>query len=124
MFIFDRNCRKRIMSSTLEIHNGRRSRYFDSKSFVLRMMNFVTSPPNSFSFFSLASLMASLASASLPRMIAFSKFFLNSFFEPRKFGLAKLRSEKYSERSFYNATVREKRRVNFRNELGWAFRLG
>ena len=59
-----------------------------------------TKPPSSFSFFSLAALIASLASASRPRMIAFSKFFLKSFFDPRKFGFAKLRSEKYSERSF------------------------
>lgn len=76
-------------------------RYLDSKSLVLRMMNFMTSPPSSFNFFSLAALTSSLAIASRPRMIAFSKFLRKSPFEPRKFGLAKLRREKYSERSFW-----------------------
>ena len=64
-------------------------------------MNFITRPPSSLSFFSLVSFTASLAIESRPRMIAFSKFFLKSFLEPRKLGLAKLRREKYSERSFW-----------------------
>lgn len=79
---------------------GLNIRYLHSKSLVRRMINFVTSEPSSFSFFSLAALVSSLARESRPRMIAFSKFFLKSFFEPKKSGLAKLRSEKYSERSF------------------------
>lgn len=74
--------------------------YLDSKSFVRRMMNFVTRPPSSLSFFSHSALTASLASASRPLMIAFSKFFRKSFFDPRKLGLAKLSSEKYSDKSF------------------------
>lgn len=39
-------------------------------------------------------------------MIRFSKFFLKSFFVPRKLGFAKFRREKYSERSFYCKDVR------------------
>jgi hypothetical protein len=58
-------------------------RYFESRSFVRLMMNFITSPPSSFSLVSHAALTASLASESRPRMMAFSKFFLKSFFEPR-----------------------------------------
>lgn len=76
------------------------ARYLESKSLVLRMMNFVTSPPSSFSFRSLSALKWSLADASLPRMMWFSKFLRKSFFDPKKLGFAKLRSEKYSERSF------------------------
>lgn len=76
------------------------SRYFESKSFVLRIMNLVTSPPSSFNFFSHSSLTLSVASASRPRIIAFSKFFLKSPLDPRKLGFAKLSKEKYSERSF------------------------
>lgn len=64
------------------------------------MINLETRPPSSLSFFSLTALIASLASASRPRIIAFSKFFLKSFLEPRKFGLAKFSREKYSDRSF------------------------
>lgn len=78
----------------------RHIRYFDSRSFVRRMMNLATRAPSSFSFFSHSPFAASVASASRPRMIAFSKFLRKSFFDPRKFGLAKLRREKYSERSF------------------------
>lgn len=78
----------------------RNQRYFESRSLVLRMMNLVTRLPSSFSFFSLSALMRSLASASRPRIIWFSKFLRKSFLVPRKFGLAKLRREKYSERSF------------------------
>jgi hypothetical protein len=33
-------------------------------------------------------------------MMAFSKFLRKSPFEPKKFGFAKLRSEKYSDKSF------------------------
>ena len=65
-----------------------------------RMMNFETMAPNSFSFFSHSALTLSVASASRPRMIAFSKFLRKSFFEPRKLGFAKLSREKYSDRSF------------------------
>ena len=65
-----------------------------------RMMNFVTIPPSSLSFFSHSALTASVASASRPRMMAFSKFLRKSFLEPRKLGFAKFKSEKYSERSF------------------------
>lgn len=68
-------------------------------------MNLETSAPSSLSFFSLSALIASLASASRPRMIAFSKFFLKSFLDPRKFGLAKLSKEKYSDKSFWVTTV-------------------
>lgn len=79
--------------------------YFESKSFVLRIMNLVTRPPSSLSFFSLSAFTASEASASRPRMIAFSKFLRKSFFDPRKLGLAKFSREKYSERSFYGAFI-------------------
>jgi hypothetical protein len=65
------------------------------------MINLETISPSSFSFFSLVAFTSSVASASRPRMIAFSKFFRKSFFDPRKFGFAKLSNEKYSERSFY-----------------------
>lgn len=78
------------------------SRYFESRSLVRRIMNFMTSDPNSLSFFSLWALFSSLARASRPRMIACSKFLRKSFFEPKKLGLAKFRREKYSERSFYD----------------------
>lgn len=64
------------------------------------MMNFCTRPPSSLSFFSLSALAASVASASRPRMMAFSKFFRKSFLDPKKLGLAKLSKEKYSDRSF------------------------
>ena len=64
------------------------------------MMNLVTRLPSSFNFFSDSDLTASLASESRPRMMTFSKFFLNSFLVPKKFGFAKLSKEKYSERSF------------------------
>jgi len=57
--------------------------YFDSKSLVLRMINFITSEPSSFNFFSLSAFVASLAKASRPRMIAFSKFFRKSFLDPK-----------------------------------------
>ena len=80
---------------------GVNSQYFESKSFVRRMMNLETSPPSSFNLFSLSALAASVASASRPRIIAFSKFLRKSFLDPRKFGLAKLSREKYSDRSFY-----------------------
>ena len=76
------------------------SQYFESKSFVLRIMNLVTSPPSSFNFFSDSALTLSVASASRPRIIAFSKFFLKSPLVPRKLGFAKFSREKYSERSF------------------------
>lgn len=66
------------------------------------MMNGVTKLPSSFSFFSHEALTSSVASASRPRMMACSKFFRKSPFEPRKFGLAKLSSEKYSDKSFYD----------------------
>ncbi len=69
------------------------------------MMNLVTRPPSSLSFFSLSAFTASEASASRPRMIAFSKFFRKSFFDPRKLGFAKFSREKYSERSFYGAFI-------------------
>lgn len=75
-------------------------RYLDSKSFVRRIMNLDTRPPSSLSRFSLSSLALSVASASRPRIIAFSKFFRKSFLLPRKLGLAKLRREKYSDKSF------------------------
>lgn len=57
--------------------------YFDSRSLVLRMINFITSEPSSFNFFSLSAFVASLAKASRPRMIAFSKFFRKSFLDPK-----------------------------------------
>lgn len=79
--------------------------YLDKRSLVLLMMNLVTRPPSSLSFFSLSALTSLLASESLPRIMRFSKFFRKSFFVPRKFGLAKFRREKYSERSFYFYTV-------------------
>jgi hypothetical protein len=47
----------------------RYAQYFDKRSFVLRIMNFMTSPPNSLSFFSLSALNTSLALASRPRTI-------------------------------------------------------
>ena len=80
------------------------SRYLESKSLVLLMMNFVTSPPSSFNFFSLSALTVSFADASRPRIIEFSKFFRKSFFVPKKFGFAKLSKEKYSERSFWRCS--------------------
>ena len=64
-------------------------------------MNLETNSPSSFSFFSHVAFTWSVASASRPRMIAFSKFFRKSFFDPKKLGFAKLSKEKYSERSFF-----------------------
>ena len=55
-------------------------------------------------------------------MIAFSKFFLKSFLEPRKLGFAKLRREKYSERSFYGMASQVNLRrtaVNACQDLTW-----
>lgn len=89
-----------FVSTSFKLFQALGSRYFDNKSFVRRMMNFITSPPSSLSFASLAALTASLAVESRPRMIACSKFFLKSFLLPRKLGFAKLRREKYSDRSF------------------------
>jgi hypothetical protein len=65
------------------------------------MMNLETISPSSFNFFSLAAFTSSVASASRPRIMAFSKFFRKSFFEPKKLGLAKLSREKYSDKSFW-----------------------
>ncbi len=76
-------------------------RYLERRSFVRRMMNLETNSPSSFSFFSLVAFTPSVASASRPRIMAFSKFFRKSFFEPKKLGLAKLSKEKYSDRSFW-----------------------
>ena len=76
------------------------TQYFDSRSLVRRMMNFVTSPPSSLSFLSDWACTSADELASRPRIMAFSKFFLKSSRVPRKLGLAKLRSEKYSDRSF------------------------
>jgi hypothetical protein len=64
------------------------------------MMNLETISPSSFNFFSLVAFTSSVASASRPRIMAFSKFFLKSFLEPKKLGFAKFSREKYSERSF------------------------
>ena len=80
---------------------NRHIQYFDSRSLVRRMMNLETMPPSSFNFFSHSAFTASVASASRPRMIAFSKFLRKSFLVPKKLGFAKLSSEKYSDRSFY-----------------------
>lgn len=77
------------------------SQYLDNKSFVRRMMNLLTSPPSSFNLASLSAFSLSVASASRPRRIFSSKFFLKSPREPRYSGLAKLRRAKYSERSFW-----------------------
>ena len=79
----------------------RSSQYLDKRSLVLLMMNLVTNPPSSFSFFSHSAFVASLASESRPRIIVFSKFLRKSSLDPRKFGFAKSRREKYSDRSFY-----------------------
>jgi hypothetical protein len=76
------------------------ARYLERRSFVRRMMNLETISPSSFNFFSLTAFTSSVASASRPRIMRFSKFFRKSFFEPKKLGLAKLSSEKYSDRSF------------------------
>ena len=86
----------------------RYARYLDRRSLVLRMINLVTSPPSSLSFSSHFALLPSLARASRPRIMAFSKFLRKSFLEPRKFGLAKLRREKYSERSFWPHSERDR----------------
>lgn len=59
------------------------SRYLDKRSFVLRMMNGMTRDASCLSFCSHPAFTSSLASASRPRMIAFSKFLRKSPFEPR-----------------------------------------
>ena len=98
VFVFDRHWKVDQYVSVRRYTDS--ARYFESKSFVRRMINFITRPPSSLSFASLAALTASLAVESRPRMMACSKFFLKSFLEPRKLGLAKFRREKYSDRSF------------------------
>lgn len=102
MFVLDGYLRVRISASNLLNTNCKEEyiRYFDNKSLVRRMMNFVTSPPSSLSFLSDSACTSTDELASRPRIIAFSKFFLKSSRVPRKLGLAKFRSEKYSERSF------------------------
>ena len=60
-----------------------------------RVMNLVTKPLISWSLSWHVCLSLSVASASRPRMIAFSKFLRKSARVPRKLGLAKLRREKY-----------------------------
>ena len=92
--------------------------YLDKRSLVLLIMNLVTRLPSSLSFFSLDSLSSALASESLPRIMWFSKFFRKSFFEPRKFGLAKFKREKYSVRSFYRK-MRRMKAVNWDSNLAW-----
>ena len=81
------------------------ARYLERRSFVRRMMNLETNSPSSFNFFSLVAFTSSVASASRPRIMRFSKFFRKSFFEPRKLGLAKLSKEKYSDRSFWDESI-------------------
>jgi len=109
MLIFDRHCL--MLTGSRENECG--LQYFESRSFVRRMMNLVTNEPNSFSFFSHSSLTASLAAESRPRMITFSKFFRKSFLDPKKSGLAKLSNEKYSERSFCLRVTGKARRVHW-----------
>ena len=87
----------RVCGSKQQYFNAR---YLERRSFVRRMMNLETISPSSFNFFSHVAFTSSVASASRPRIIAFSKFFRKSFLEPKKLGFAKLSKEKYSERSF------------------------
>lgn len=88
------------------------------------MINLLTSPLSSFNFASLSCFSLSDASASRPRRILFSKFFLKSALEPRYSGLAKLRRAKYSERSFWmGVPVRITRRWTLRAVRDWKVRV-
>jgi len=96
------------------------SRYLDNRSFVLRMMNLVTRPPSSLSFFSHWACTSALALASRPRIMAFSKFLRKLSRVPRKSGFAKLRREKYSERSFWTGVpVRMTRLLTLSEFKAW-----
>ena len=87
-------------------------------------MNLLTSVPNSFSFASLSAFSLSVASASRPRRILSSKFFLKSPREPRYSGLAKLRRAKYSDRSFWiGVPVRMTRRWTLSAVRAWKVRV-
>ena len=57
--------------------------YLVSRSLVRRIINLETRPPSCLSFSSHLALAASVASASRPRIITFSKFFLKSSLVPR-----------------------------------------
>lgn len=100
------------------------SRYLESRSLVRRMMNRFTRLPSSLSFASLSVFSLSVASASRPRRILLSKLRLKSSLEPRYSGLAKLRSAKYSERSFWiGVPVRITRRLTLSAVRDWKVRV-
>lgn len=79
------------------------------------MMNLFTIPDNSANRSSPFFRSSSVPAASRPFRIGISNLFRNSFCEPSRFGLAKWRRAKYSERSFWMG-VPDKitRRVTFR----------
>jgi hypothetical protein len=84
------------------------------------MINLLTSVPSSFNLASLSALSFSDASASRPRRILDSKFFLKSPREPRYSGLAKLSKAKYSDKSFWiGVPVRMTRRWTFNAVRDW-----
>ena len=99
-------------------------RYLDNRSFVRRMMNLLTNVPSSFNLASLSAFSLSVASASRPRRILSSKFFLKSPREPRYSGLAKFRRAKYSERSFWiGGAGRMTRRCKLSAVRDWKVRV-
>ena len=76
-------------------------RYLDRISFVRRMINLLTRVRSSARHSSPFFRSVSVPAASRPRRIGSSYFFRKSLRVPRRLGLAKLSSEKYSERSFW-----------------------
>ena len=95
-------------------------KYFVSKAEVRRMMHRLTRSANSFNFSWPFFCWSSVASASLPRRIADSNLFLNSWAVPRRPWLTKWTKLKYSRRSFWmGVPERSTRRLQFRATRAW-----